>query len=68
MTQWFFSYISGSRQVRLILKSVFGREDAIFHKVDDHYESEKGEYHFTFKENSLKFWDPEKHKAKVQKK
>ncbi|MEC7840531.1 MAG: NAD(P)/FAD-dependent oxidoreductase [Chlamydiota bacterium] len=67
MTQWFFSYLTGSRQVRIILKSVFGREDAIFHKVDDHYESEKGEYHFRFDSDTLNYWDPENAKKTNEK-
>ncbi len=60
MIHWFASYLTGSRQVRLILRSVFRKEDSIFHKVDDHFETEKGEYHFTFDKDNLKTWKASK--------
>lgn len=58
MMHWFFSYMTGNRQVRLILRSVFGKADSIFRKVGDHYETDTGAYHFKFEKQKLKMWKP----------
>lgn len=51
MIQWLSSYLTGSRQIRLILRSVFGEENSIFRKVGDHFETERGSYHFFYRKN-----------------
>lgn len=58
--QWFFLYIFGSRQVRIILRSVFGKENSLFKKVGDHFESSSGAYRFKFDDKDIKIWNPKK--------
>jgi NADH:quinone reductase (non-electrogenic) len=59
MLQWFFSYLTSSRNARLILRSLYGREDSMFHKVGNHFEGMGGTYHFFFDQD-----DPSKLKKK----
>lgn len=56
MMQWFFSYLTSSRNSRLILRSVFGRDDSIFHKVGDHFEMGQGTYHFRYDKGNPQRW------------
>lgn len=58
--QWFFLYFFGSRQVRIILRSVFGKENSLFKKVGDHFETSSGAYHFKFENKDIKIWNPKK--------
>lgn len=59
MSQWFFSYITGNRQVRLIMKSVFGKEDSLFLKTGDHFTTSSGTYHFKYEDREIKIWQPQ---------
>ncbi len=56
MLQWLFSYLTSSRNSRLILRSLYGRKDSIFHKVGDHFEDEGGNYHFSFDHDDPTDW------------
>lgn len=46
MFQWMINYFSSKRDARLIVRPLVGSEDALFEKVGDHFEFEKGSYHF----------------------
>lgn len=55
MTQWFFVYVTNNRQMRIIMRSVFGKEDAIFTKVGEHIEMSGGAYQFKYEHGVHKF-------------
>lgn len=60
MFQWFLLFLTGGRQVRLILRPVFGKEDSIFKKEGDDFVTAEGAYHFKYAQGKEEFTEDEK--------